>query len=78
MTSPSSAEEGQSRLFRWMVERPLAFLLFFPTLWIVLCSVGWTKDKDNRVEDNVSNTWSQTRSAFAKNQEYAESLGKKT
>jgi hypothetical protein len=72
MTSPSSSEEP-SRLFRLMVARPLPFLLFFPILWIVFCSVGWTRD--NRVEDQVYNTWTQKRSAFAKNQEYATSLG---
>jgi hypothetical protein len=61
-----------------MVARPLPFLLFFPILWIVFCSVGWTYDKENRVEVQVSNTWTQKRSAFAKDQEYVTSLGRNT
>jgi hypothetical protein len=44
----------------------------------VFCSVGWTYDKENRVEVQVSNTWTQKRSAFAKDQEYVTSLGRNT
>eukprot|EP00525_Craspedostauros_australis_P007632 CAMPEP_0198134658 /NCGR_PEP_ID=MMETSP1442-20131203/60188_1 /TAXON_ID= /ORGANISM="Craspedostauros australis, Strain CCMP3328" /LENGTH=1556 /DNA_ID=CAMNT_0043795805 /DNA_START=403 /DNA_END=5073 /DNA_ORIENTATION=+ len=69
----SQSESKSSKLFRLMAHQPWLFLAFLPILWIIFCSIGWTKG--DKVEDEVNKIWIQQRSEYAKDKEYADSLG---
>jgi hypothetical protein len=60
-------------LFHHMAIMPWPYLFILPAVFVVLIGVGWTQD--NYIEEEVAKIWIPTRGSYAKNIEYAESLG---
>jgi hypothetical protein len=60
-------------LFHHMAIMPWPYLFILPAVFVVLIGVGWTQD--NYIEEEVAKIWIPTRGSYAKNVEYAESLG---
>ena len=73
---PPEGSEQSYVWFQWMTRRPwnLLFMTVLPVLWIVFTAVGWSQE--DRVETEVNNIWTQQRSSYAKDKEYADSLGR--
>ena len=60
-------------LFHSMATMPWPYLFILPAVFVVLIGVGWTQD--NYIEEEVAKIWIPTKGSYAKNIEYAESLG---
>ncbi len=68
-----AAAPKKARLFHHMAIMPWPYLIILPAVFLVLIGVGWTQD--SYIEEEVAKIWIPTRGSYAKNVEYAESLG---
>jgi hypothetical protein len=68
-----TAEPKKARLFHHMAIMPWPYLIILPAVFVVLIGIGWTQD--SYIEEEVAKIWIPTRGSYAKNIEYAESLG---
>jgi hypothetical protein len=69
----TSEPPKKSWLFHHMAIMPWPYLFILPAVFAVLIGVGWTQD--NYIEEEVSKIWIPTKGSYAKNVEYAKSLG---
>jgi hypothetical protein len=80
MRSSSDDEGGDQHFTRGFFYRmatyPWPFLFFLPVVFAVLIVLGWSKDKIEIVENQVSNIWISTSGSFARDKAYLKSLGR--
>ena len=62
-----------NHLFVFMARYPWPFLFIVPVVFALFLGFGW--NTDDRVEQEVSNLWIAQNGDFAKDQEYARSIG---
>jgi len=74
--SVDEEEGGLDRftLFHHMVVMPWPYVVVWPVILIFLIGFGWTQE--DIIEDEVTNIWIATSGAYARNLDYAKSLGR--
>jgi hypothetical protein len=63
-------------LFYRMATYPLPFLFLLPVVFAVLIGLGWSKDKNEIVENHIDNIWISTSGSYARDKAYLKSLGR--
>jgi hypothetical protein len=71
--APTTPEPKKAWLFHHMAVMPWPYLFILPAVFVVMIGLGWSQD--DYIEDKVSKIWIATKGGYAKNAEYAESLG---
>lgn len=63
-------------LFYRMATYPLPFLFVLPVIFAALIGLGWSKDKNEIVENQIANIWISTSGSYARDRAYLKSLGR--